>query len=124
MCVHVCVCVCVCVFIGTLADHLGTPPPLGPNSFIFMQFSAKNLQNNPNLGIGTSLEKILNLHWCVCECVCVCVLCMFVCLLLMHWQIPDFLAGENVTAEVSSLIRLTNDAFRFKTPVFGSNAES
>ena len=29
-----------------------------------------------------------------------------------------------VTAEVSSLTRLTNDAFRFKTPVFGSNAES
>ena len=30
----------------------------------------------------------------------------------------------DVTAEVSSLTQLTNDAFRFKTPVFGSNAES
>ena len=29
-----------------------------------------------------------------------------------------------VTTEVSSLTQLTNDAFRFKTPVFGSNAES
>ena len=29
-----------------------------------------------------------------------------------------------VTTEVSSLTWLTNDAFRFKTPVFGSNAES
>ena len=30
-------------------DPRGTPrtrPPCGPNSFIFMQFSAKNLQNN------------------------------------------------------------------------------
>ena len=27
-------------------------PPWGPNSFIFMQFSAENLQNNPNLGLG------------------------------------------------------------------------
>ena len=35
----------------------GTRPP-GPNSFIFMQFSAKNLQNNPNLGIGAPPREI------------------------------------------------------------------
>ena len=29
-------------------------PPRGPNSFIFMQFSAKNLQNNPTYGVGKS----------------------------------------------------------------------
>ena len=28
------------------------PPPGRPNSFIFMQFSAKNLQNNRNFGVG------------------------------------------------------------------------
>ena len=33
----------------------------GPNSFIFMQFSAKKLQNNPNLGVGAPpLGKILD----------------------------------------------------------------
>ena len=35
-----------------------------------------------------------------------------------------YLANNYVTTEVSSLTQLTNDAFRFKTPVFGSNAES
>ena len=30
------------------------PPPGRPNSFIFMQVSAKNLQNNPNLGVGAA----------------------------------------------------------------------
>ena len=35
-------------------------PPGGPNSFIFMHFSAKNLQNNPNLGVGAPLGKILD----------------------------------------------------------------
>ena len=40
---------------NAFADLGGTPgthPPWSPNSFIFMQFSAKNLQNNPNLGVG------------------------------------------------------------------------
>ena len=32
----------------------------GPNSFIFMQFSAKNLQHNPNLGIAPPPWKILD----------------------------------------------------------------
>ena len=36
----------------------------------------------------------------------------------------DTLNRGCVTTEVSSLMRLTNDAFRFKTPVFGSNAKS
>ena len=31
---------------------LPSPTRRGPNSFIFMQFSAKSLQNNPFLGIG------------------------------------------------------------------------
>ena len=35
-----------------LADLRGAPETRTPNSFIFMQFSAKNVQNNPNLGIG------------------------------------------------------------------------
>ena len=47
------------------------PPPRGPNSFIFMQFSAKNLQNNPNLGIGAPAPfgKILDLplHYTECK---------------------------------------------------------
>ena len=46
--------------INPLADPKGAgghqgrvlPPSPGPNSFIFMQFSAKKLQNNPNLGVG------------------------------------------------------------------------
>ena len=29
-----------------------TDDPRGPNSFIFMQLAEKNLQNNPNLGVG------------------------------------------------------------------------
>ena len=48
----------------------GSTPPLDPKSFIFMQFSAKNLQNNslvfyiPFWGVGTPW-KILDpsLHW-------------------------------------------------------------
>ena len=39
---------------GTLA------PPGGPNYFIFMQFLAKSLQNNPTLGVGAPLRKILD----------------------------------------------------------------
>ena len=35
-----------CVSIGGSKGVPGTPPPRGPNSFIFLQFSAKNLQNN------------------------------------------------------------------------------
>ena len=35
-------------------------PPPGPNSFIFMQFSAKNLQNNITLGVGPPTRKILD----------------------------------------------------------------
>ena len=27
------------------------PPPRDPNSFIFLQFSAKSLKNNPTLGV-------------------------------------------------------------------------
>ena len=38
-----------------------TPPPRGPNSLIFMQFSAKNLQNNRSLGVGAPPQKILDL---------------------------------------------------------------
>ena len=37
---------------GSKWGRRGRVPPGGPNSFIFMQFSAKNLQNNPNLGVG------------------------------------------------------------------------
>ena len=36
--------------LADLGGCQGRPP--GPNSFIFMQFLAKNWQNNPNLGIG------------------------------------------------------------------------
>ena len=37
-----------------LADPRGVSRdlPPSPNSFILMQFVAKNLQNNPNLGVG------------------------------------------------------------------------
>ena len=35
---------------------LPSPTRRGPNSFIFMQFSAKSLQNNPFLGIGAPQE--------------------------------------------------------------------
>ena len=39
----------------------GILPRRGPNSFIFMQFSAKDLQNNrastPTLGVGATSEK-------------------------------------------------------------------
>ena len=35
----------------------------GPNSFIFKQFSAKSLKNNPILGVGAPLRKILDPHW-------------------------------------------------------------
>ena len=42
----------------------------------------------------------------------------------MSRETSTILTGGVVTAEVSSLTWLTNDAFRFKTPVFGSNAES
>ena len=39
----------------------GTRAPWGgQNSFIFMQFSAKSLKNNPTLGVGAPLRKILN----------------------------------------------------------------
>ena len=31
--------------------------PEGSNSFIFMQFSAKYLENNPNLGVGAPREN-------------------------------------------------------------------
>ena len=34
--------------------------PGGPNSLIFMQFSAKRLQNNPTLAVDAPLRKILN----------------------------------------------------------------
>ena len=36
---------------GSKRGRQGRAPP-GPNSFIFMQFSSKNLQNNPNLAVG------------------------------------------------------------------------
>ena len=42
--------------IGGSKDASLPPPP--PNSFIYMQFSAKSLQNNPNLGIDGS-RKVL-----------------------------------------------------------------
>ena len=32
----------------------------GPNSFIFMQFSAKKCFSTPTLGVGTPLRKILD----------------------------------------------------------------
>ena len=35
---------------GEVGARDASPP--GPNYFIFMQFSAKKLQNNPNLGVG------------------------------------------------------------------------
>ena len=35
-------------------------PPGGPNYFIFKKFSANNLQNNPNLGVGAPAKKILD----------------------------------------------------------------
>ena len=39
----------------------GTPPPGGPNSFIFMQFSGKKLKNNSTFGSWRpSLGKILD----------------------------------------------------------------
>ena len=46
----------------------GTPPhPRSPNSSIFMQVSSKNLQNNPNLGVGappSGKSWIHHWHWC------------------------------------------------------------
>ena len=53
---------------GILGEHNECVPlPGGPNSFIFMQFSAENLQNNPSLGIGTSPSgKSWICHWFVC----------------------------------------------------------
>ena len=33
------------------------PSPTGPNSFIFIQFSAKNLQNNTTLGVGVPTQE-------------------------------------------------------------------
>ena len=33
------------------------PPPGGPNSFIFMQFSAKSWKNNPTLGVGAPPQE-------------------------------------------------------------------
>ena len=50
----------VCAIDNALADLRGapgTPPPRGPNSFIFMQFSAKNVRNSPNLGVGAPPGK-------------------------------------------------------------------
>ena len=42
----------------------GAPGTPGPNSFIFMQFSAKILQNNPNLGVGANPSgKSWIHHW-------------------------------------------------------------
>ena len=40
--------------IGGSKGAPGTRAPWGPNSFIFMQ-SAKNLQSNPNLGVGAPI---------------------------------------------------------------------
>ena len=55
-------------FKGALADLRGgardARPPGGSNSFIFMQFSTKNGQNNPNLRIGAPpSEKSWICHW-------------------------------------------------------------
>ena len=50
----------------------GRPSPGGLNSFIFMQFAANNLQNDPTLGIGAPLREILDpplvyyLNFCKC----------------------------------------------------------
>ena len=45
-------------------------PPGGPKSFIFVQFSAKNLQNNTNLGVGTTPPS--GKSW------------------IRHWPVPSF----------------------------------
>ena len=49
---------------GSLADPRGAPgtraPPGGPNSFIFMQFSAKNWKIIALLGVGAPPGKILD----------------------------------------------------------------
>ena len=52
-------------FPKSLADLRGAPrTPPRSNSFIFMQFSAKNLQNSPNLGIGAPTSgKYWIRHW-------------------------------------------------------------
>ena len=48
----------------SLADLRGrrgrVPPSRGPNSLIFMQFLATKLQNNPTLGVGAPLRRILD----------------------------------------------------------------
>ena len=38
----------------------GRVPPWGPNSFIFMQSSARNLQNKRSIGVGAPLRKIMD----------------------------------------------------------------
>ena len=65
----------------------GIRPPGGPNSFIFMQFSAKKLKSNSTFGSWhTPLGKILDppLTWVT----------FWVCLLIYYmvnqWQIQDF----------------------------------
>ena len=63
LCVCVCLCVCLCrekVIIGGYGGqgHQGRPFSLGdPNSFIFMQFLTKNLQNNRILGLGAPPQE-------------------------------------------------------------------
>ena len=37
---------------GSKGGHQGCVPPSGPNSFIFMQFSAKSVKSNLILGVG------------------------------------------------------------------------
>ena len=47
-------------------DSQGRPTG-GPNSFIFMQFSAKNWQNNTNLGIDAPPSGKSWIHHCTCK---------------------------------------------------------
>ena len=61
--------------IGRSKGAQGMRTPRGPNSFIFIQFSAKNLQNNPNLTVGsppsgkffTATAHYTGMHSCVLD---------------------------------------------------------
>ena len=53
-------CPCPKIIIGRSKGGARDMPPGDPNSFIFMQFSAKSLKNNPILGVVAPLRKILD----------------------------------------------------------------
>ena len=58
------------IIIGGSNGGQGRAPPGGPNSFIFMQFSAKNMQNNSTFGSwrtpqenpGSATDYYLNVY--------------------------------------------------------------